>query len=95
VAEPRLYAFTADHDTLPILWRGFNYTICMNWNAVPVTIMAGIAGYAAILFAGLYFALAKTTDESTRREYLTFALTCVSAVGYEATVVMLYNATTF
>jgi signal transduction histidine kinase len=67
----------------------------MSWNAVPVAVMAGIAGYAAVLFAGLYFALGTATEERARREYLTFALTCLGAAGYEITNVMLYNAQSF
>jgi len=64
----------------------------MNWNAVPVTVMAGITAYAAILFYGVYIALARLTDERSRREYLTFALTCISVVMYDACSVGLYNA---
>jgi signal transduction histidine kinase len=64
----------------------------MNWYAVPVAVVAGITAYAAIVFIGLYFALAKNADELARREYLSFALTCISSVLYDVTSVGLYNA---
>jgi signal transduction histidine kinase len=64
----------------------------MNWNAVPVAMIAGITGYAAILFYGLYLALAQRTDAAKRREYLTFALTCASAAAYDICGVGLYDA---
>lgn len=64
----------------------------MNWNAVPVVVLAGITGYAAILFSGLYFSLAGVTEERSRREYLTFALTCVTVVAYDITCAFQYDA---
>ncbi|MET0385687.1 MAG: HAMP domain-containing sensor histidine kinase [Polyangiales bacterium] len=64
----------------------------MTWNAVPVAILAGITGYSAVLFCGLYFALAKAATERARREYLTFALTCLAVVFYDGTCAGLYDA---
>jgi signal transduction histidine kinase len=64
----------------------------MVWNAVPVAILAGVVGYASILFYGLYLALAKSVAASERREYLTFALTCVAGAAYCFTCTGLYNA---
>jgi signal transduction histidine kinase len=64
----------------------------MNWNAVPVAIMAGVMGYSAILFYGLYLALADVAEKGARREYLTFALTCLAAAAYDICCVGLYNA---
>lgn len=66
----------------------------MHWNAVPVLVLAGITGYAAILFAGLYAALSKLADARDRQEYLSFCLTCFAVVGYDVTCVWLYNAET-
>jgi signal transduction histidine kinase len=67
----------------------------MNWNAVPAAVLAGITGYAAILFTGLYFALAKVTEEHDRREYLSFALTCLTVMGYDVSCAAIYNARAF
>jgi signal transduction histidine kinase len=64
----------------------------MVWNAVPVAILAGVIGYASILFYGLYLALAKSVAVSERREYLTFALTCFAAAAYCVSCTGLYNA---
>lgn len=64
----------------------------MNWNAVPAAVLAGITGYAAILFTGLYFALAKVKAQRERREYLSFALTCLTVMGYDIACVATYNA---
>jgi len=64
----------------------------MSWQAVPVAIIAGITGYAAVIFIGLYAALAKLVEARARREYLTFALTCVSVVAYDLFSVNLYNS---
>ena len=63
----------------------------MVWNAVPVAILAGISGYTAVLFYGLYFGLAKATEQRLRREYLTFAFTCAAAAAYDVTCVGLYD----
>jgi signal transduction histidine kinase len=64
----------------------------MNWNAVPAAVLAGITGYAAILFTGLYFALAKVPEQRERREYLSFALTCLAVMGYDISCSAIYNA---
>jgi|GEM_PF-4042786 len=64
----------------------------MNWNAVPAAVLAGITGYAAILFTGLYFALAKMREQRERREYLSFAVTCLTVMGYDIACAAIYNA---
>jgi signal transduction histidine kinase len=64
----------------------------MNWHAVPVAIMAGITGYAAIIFVGLYFVLAKDVEKSARREYLSFAIFCMAGVLWDVTCIGLYNS---
>lgn len=66
----------------------------MQWNAVPVLVLAGITGYAGILFAGLYAALSKLADAGARREYLSFSLTCFAVLGYDVACVLLYDAET-
>jgi signal transduction histidine kinase len=66
----------------------------MNWHAVPVVIIAGITGYTAILFFGLYFALGRYADQRARREYLTFATTCLIVVAYDLVSAGLYNSKT-
>ncbi len=64
----------------------------MVWNAVPVAILAGVVGYAGILFYGLYLALATSVAVGERREYLTFSLTCLAGAAYCVSCTGLYNA---
>ena len=66
----------------------------MNLHAVPVAALAGICGYAAVLFIGLHAALANVTEARARREYLSFALCCVAVAGYDVACALLYNAQT-
>ncbi|MBN1653141.1 MAG: hypothetical protein JXA30_05135 [Deltaproteobacteria bacterium] len=69
--------------------------MAMSLHAVPVAILAGITGYAAVLFIGLYVTLANVVEPRARREYLTFGLTCLAVVVYDLTSVNLYNAGSF
>jgi signal transduction histidine kinase len=64
----------------------------MNLHAVPVATLAGICGYAAILFIGLHAALANVTEARARREYLSFALCCLAVASYDVGCALLYNA---
>lgn len=66
----------------------------MVWHAVPVAIMAGVCGYAAVLFVGLYSALRRIQDQEVRREYLSFALFCAAVASYDASAAALYDART-
>lgn len=59
-------------------------------HAVPLVAMAVMAAYVGTLFAGLYFALAGLTDARERRDYLTFALTCLSVVVFDAVTARFY-----
>jgi signal transduction histidine kinase len=64
-------------------------------HAVPLVAMAVIAGYVGILFAGLYFALAGLTDARERRDYLTFALTCLAVVTFDAVTARFYMSRSY
>jgi signal transduction histidine kinase len=66
----------------------------MNWRAVPAAVIAGITGYAAILFFGLFFALGRNADQRARRQYLTFAIACLVGVAYDVSTAGLYNSQT-
>jgi signal transduction histidine kinase len=64
----------------------------MNLHAVPVAALAGICGYAAMLFIGLHASLANVAEARARREYLSFALCCLAVASYDVACALLYNA---
>lgn len=64
-------------------------------HAVPPVAMAVIAAYVGMLFAGLYYALLGLTDAQERRDYLTFALTCLAVVVFDGACARLYVSRSF
>lgn len=64
----------------------------MQWYSLPVAIMAGISGYAALLFIGFHFVLTNEARRLAHRENLSFAVLCALVMTYDIACAGLYNS---